>query len=200
MRREFLGDSYDLVKRFWAESLSSIAPIYAYETFIPKEICEEYIQITRIQIFHSQVAHPFALLLDPCTGIPSPKKTRRKLSKEYVPIQFIVETFETYYPEILICFDQSFSHGEDKELSMEEKRNALTANGLCSFYYSSHANFLFVSKSAATASLVRKQLLGRGIPASRLKPDEQSPTTSGCPDLASWTLDVSMDFTPRPAA
>lgn len=174
MDEKFLGDSYDLVKRFWAESLSSIAPIYADETFIPEEIRKDYIKITGIPIFDSSVVRPFALFLDPCTGIPSPKHAASKPKKEYASLTSIINVFEKHHPQFLICFDQSFSRGKDKnkELRMEEKRGALTAKELCSFYFSSHANFLFVSESAATANLIRKQLLGSGIPRWRLIPNE----------------------------
>ncbi len=58
---------------------------------------------------------------------------------------------------------------------MRDKMNELTSRGLCTFYYTSHANFLFVAESAAIADSIRKQLLVKGIPGWRLKPTEQSP-------------------------
>jgi hypothetical protein len=101
MRSEFLGDSYDLVKRFLAESLSSIAPIYADETFVPEEIREVYTKITGIPIFNSTAVRPFAIFLDPCTGVPSPKHTSRKPTQEHAPLAFIVDVFEKCHPEYL---------------------------------------------------------------------------------------------------
>jgi hypothetical protein len=172
MDQKFLGDSYDLVKRFWAENLSSIAPIYADGKFVPEEIREIYTKITGIPIFHPLVAHPFAIFLDPSTGIPSPNNAARKPTRKHAPLQYITEIFETYRPEFLICFDQSYSRGRNKESCMEEKRDALTTKGLCAFYYTSHANFLLVSESAKITNSIRKQLLDLGIPAERLKPNE----------------------------
>ena len=55
---------------------------------------------------------------------------------------------------------------------MEEKRTALTADGLFAFYYTSHANFLFVSESDSTISSIKERLLSLGIPVWRLKPTE----------------------------
>ena len=183
MDQSFLGDSYDLVKRFLAENLSSIAPIYADEAFIPEEIREVYTKITRIPIFHPSVAHPFAIFLDPCTGIPSPNNAARKPTRQHAPLPFITEIFETYRPEFLICFDQSYSRGRNKESCMEEKRNALTTKGLCAFYYSSHANFLFVYRSKRIIDSIKKQLLDLGIPGERIKPNEQSPEEPDAPEM-----------------
>jgi hypothetical protein len=172
MDQQFLGDSYDLVKRFWAENLSSIAPIYADERFVPKEIREEYTKITGIPIFHSSIAHPFAIFLDPCTGIPTKTNTASKPTKKHAPLPFIIEFLEKYHPEFLVCFDQSFSFNRCKESCMEEKINALTSTGLCAFYYTSHANFLFVSESASITRSIRKQIMNLGIPGWRIKPNE----------------------------
>jgi hypothetical protein len=169
MDQNFLGDSYDLVKRFWAENLSSIAPIYADERFVPEEIRKDYTQITRLPIFNSSVAHPFAIFLDPCTGIPSPKRGARKPTKKYAPLLFIIDVFEKFHPKFLICFDQSFGFNENMESCMKEKLNVLTTNGLCGFYYTSHANFLFVGKSADVTNVLRQRLLDKGIPEWRLK-------------------------------
>jgi hypothetical protein len=168
MDEKFLGDSYDLVKRFWAENLSSIAPIYADERLIPIKIRDEFTRVTRIPIFNPSVARPFAIFLDPCTGIPSPNHTASKPTKKHAPLQCIVNIFKTLHPKFVICFDQSFSRGGKTRTRIEEKMDVLTANGLYAFYYTSHANFLFVAESAAVTSVLRQRLLDKGIPNSRL--------------------------------
>jgi len=38
MQREFLGDSYDAVKRLWGDALLSWAPVYAEPIFIPADL------------------------------------------------------------------------------------------------------------------------------------------------------------------
>jgi len=50
MRETYLGDSYDLVKRFWYESLKSIAPLYAHPRFVPPAIHSKYTAVTSISI------------------------------------------------------------------------------------------------------------------------------------------------------
>ncbi len=174
MDQEFLGDSYDLVKRFWAENLSSIAPIYADERFVPKEIRDDYTRMTRIPIFHDSVPHPFAIFLDPCTGIPRITNAARKPTKKYAPLPFIIEVFEEHHPDFLICFDQGFGFNDCKEVCMAEKMSTLISNGLCVFYYTSHANFLFVSESSEIIDSIKNQLLRLGIPTKRLRLHEKS--------------------------
>ncbi len=46
----YLGDSYDLVKRFWSESLRSVGPLYAYSRFVPADIRVQYTAVTSIPI------------------------------------------------------------------------------------------------------------------------------------------------------
>jgi hypothetical protein len=172
MEREFLGDSYDLVKRFWVNSLSPIAPIFADETFVPKEIREEYTLITRIPVFNPSIEHPYAVFLDPCTGIPSPRNPTRNATRKYAPLPFLVNIFERYHPKFLICFDQSFGFNEEKKDCMREKLNVLTSRGLFAFYYTSHANFLFVSESDSTIGSIKERLMSAGIPVKRLETNE----------------------------
>jgi hypothetical protein len=90
----------------------------------------------------------------------------------YAPLPFILEVFEKHAPEFLVCFDRSFGFNDSKEVCVEEKRGVLISKGLSAFYYTSHANFLFVSESEAITSSIRKQLLDRGIPTWRLKPND----------------------------
>lgn len=42
MDERFLGDSYDLVKRFWAESLRPIGELYADIAFVPEKLREKF--------------------------------------------------------------------------------------------------------------------------------------------------------------
>ena len=38
MDEQWLGDSYDLVKRFWKKSLEPVAPLYSHPRFVPSTI------------------------------------------------------------------------------------------------------------------------------------------------------------------
>ncbi len=75
MRELYLGDSYDLIKRFWSESLRSIAPLYAHPRFVPSGIRTQYAQVTGISVFDAPPLGPFGILLDPPTGIPLPSES-----------------------------------------------------------------------------------------------------------------------------
>lgn len=165
--QSYLGDSYDLVKRFLAGSVSSIAKDYADSFFIPAQIRDAYSKVTGVLIFEPPVQSPFAILLDPCTGIPL-DAARDEPTTTHVPIKYIMKVLEEHGPKFLICFDQSFSRGASKDGLMREKIRALGKGGLKVFYYSSHANFLFASKSAEIIDRVKNQLQNSGIPASRL--------------------------------
>src|SRR5437867_2849648 len=77
MREKYLGDSYDLVKRFWAESLSPVGRLLAHPGFIPAEMRAQYTLITNIPMLDSLNSQNidsrgFGLLMDPDTGIPLP--------------------------------------------------------------------------------------------------------------------------------
>ncbi|MCD4674495.1 MAG: hypothetical protein K8S18_00675 [Desulfobacula sp.] len=48
MKRKYLGDSYDALKRLWQELLYKWAPLYATPDFIPTDLQHEFAQLTRI--------------------------------------------------------------------------------------------------------------------------------------------------------
>ena len=165
MDEKFLGDSFDLVKRFFAQTLSSIATVYADGAFVPEEMRTAYSKVTGVPIFDDLAERPFALLLDPCTGI----RVEGKPTKNYVSPCDIARVFKRYHPQFLVCFDQSFSFAGQKDFCMEVKMRKLTLEGLHVLYYASHANFLFAAESHEIIDSIRDQLLNAGIPAFRLK-------------------------------
>jgi hypothetical protein len=50
MQRKHLGDSYDLVKRFWADNLVSFGQLLAHPRFVPNEIRSEYKTLTGVSV------------------------------------------------------------------------------------------------------------------------------------------------------
>lgn len=72
MKRDYLGDSYDAVKRLWREVLSDLAPLYANSQFIPVEMREEYVQLTGINMIPETVPLRYSIINDPDTGIRLP--------------------------------------------------------------------------------------------------------------------------------
>jgi len=174
VHKQYLGDSYDVVKRFWAESFRSIAPLYAHSRFVPLGIRDQYVSLTAIPILDSPPMTPFGILLDPDTGIPLPKESTEQATAKHAPLRFIVEINEELRPTYLICFDQSYhrKHLLTREEQREEKRKYLRDHQLNSFYYVSHAPFLFLSREAEALEAIRAKLSLLGIPSCRLEPSE----------------------------
>lgn len=65
-------------------------------------------------------------------------------------LEFIVEIFHSWKPSYLICFDQSVKrqkkpNGQDQRIS---KCTELRNKGIESFFYESHAPFLFATTTS----------------------------------------------------
>jgi hypothetical protein len=180
MKEKYLGDSYDLVKRFFSQVLDPIARLYAYPKFVPDDIVGSYEKVTTIPILpETGPGGRFGILLDPDTGVRLPAKvddTVHHVSPRHVTLQFIVDLNIERHPEYMICFDQS--HHRKHEHSREDQRKAkmefLRTHGIPSFYYASHAPFLFASQKSETLRLILERLMSVGIPGCRFEPCEIS--------------------------
>ncbi|SPE45500.1 hypothetical protein SBA7_860002 [Candidatus Sulfotelmatobacter sp. SbA7] len=171
MREVFLGDSYDLVKRFWRESLDSIGPLYAHPRFIPLSIRKQFTAVTTIPILGTLPKGHFGILLDPDTGVPLPSKQAVRRTAKHAPLTFIVGLNVEMRPDYLICFDQSYHrlHELDRKQQRAEKGKFLAQKGLSSFYYVSHAPFLFVASQPLILRNILDRLVSLGIPKDRLE-------------------------------
>jgi hypothetical protein len=171
MLEKHLGDSYDLVKRVWAENLGSIAPMYAHPRFIPARIREKFIAVTLIPILDLAACpqQPYGLFLDPHTGIPLEAAAKTTIS--HASLAFIIEVKKSLAPAYMICFDQSCHRKHELDVSEQraQKRSFLQKHGISSFYYVSHAPFLFMASKAATLADLRQRLLEVGIPQERFQ-------------------------------
>src|SRR5271166_4736257 len=98
MEAKFMGDSFDLVKRFWAEALGRIAPLYAHPQFVPVEIRESYQRLTTIPVLPTHPQGGFGILLDPHTGIPLPLNTGRASRLSHATLSFIARVNEELHP------------------------------------------------------------------------------------------------------
>ncbi|HTW62518.1 MAG TPA: hypothetical protein VMD55_11965 [Terracidiphilus sp.] len=184
MKQAFLGDSYDILKRFWADSLRPIAPLYAHARFIPLPLRAKYSLMTGISILDPAVELPgadFGILLDPNTGVPLPRESASpNATISHTPLRYIARAMEECAPAYLICFDQSFHRieGLDKRSQRGKKLDYLRELGYSGFYYVSHAPFLFVFPNPESLSIVLAQLERTGLPKSRLElSDPQLVTT-----------------------
>lgn len=141
MQEKFLGDSYDLVKRFWAERLPVekllIAPLYAHPQFVPVAIRPRFCKLTKMKMFDPDNCPEgeFGLFLDPDTGIPLPDGSHREVTVKHAPLTFIVQEIKHLQPAYTICFDQSHHRAPDvgKSEQMKKKMEFLQNEGLHSF-------------------------------------------------------------------
>ena len=172
MNAKHLGDSYDIVKRFWAERLALVGPLFAHPRFVPQELRSDFEAMVGMRVLAPQdrPSTPFGIFLDPDTGIPLPAARSQTVTRAHAPVAFIQSEYDRLQPSYLVCFDQS--HDRAAALSSADqrahKRAALRELQLQSFYYVSHASFLFVSKSADTLREMHTRILHSGIPAARL--------------------------------
>lgn len=173
MHGKYLGDSYDIVKRFWATSLEPIGKLYAYHQFVPSKLQNEYERMTEIKVLEkeSSPGGEFGLLLDPHTGIPLPSSAMEKPSASHVPLSFIVGLNKSLRPKYMICFDQTYHrrHELTTQEQLESKRKYLAKNGIESFYYDSHAPFLFMADVHGVLEVVKKRLMDLGVPERRFE-------------------------------
>jgi hypothetical protein len=175
MNQKYLGDSYDIVKRFLAEGLRPIAPLFADSRFIPEMISASYSLVTAMPILNPKgllPQKPFGILLDPNTGIPLPSGLVQYTTVKHASLDYIVRIYDELNPEYLICFDQSYhrKHELSKPKQKDKKRKYLLGFGLYSFYFESQAPFLFISRKPEVLDSIRKWLLSMGIPDSRINP------------------------------
>lgn len=171
MLDKYLGDSYDLVKRYWADSLRDIAPLFAHPRFVPAELRARYSKLTTIKTLEPGTERPLGILLDPDTGIPLPSDPMSAASASHAPLPFIIGVQEELHPEYMICFDQSVHRSPT--LRKDEQRRLKMAwlmdHGLASFYYVSHAPFLFMAPQISMLQSIRDRLITLGIPESRFE-------------------------------
>jgi len=165
----YLGDSFDIVKRFFCKTVKGLG----YDVFIDPMLTGKWEEKKEITFYRflgvrhvrewSSRKRPSALFGDPDTGV---KKQR---SSKHVSFDKLASELETH--TLVFAFDQSFSHGADAGKVIRGKLDAMRARGCHGLYYNSHARFLFVAQQAARLALLRQRLHKLGMPASRLVED-----------------------------
>ena len=169
MKRAFLGDSYDAVKRMWQELLADWAPLFAEPCFIPDDLQQEFTRFTKIPILSGKLSTPIAILNDPDTGIRLPGEQNQKEGRSHITIETIVDQLR-HGAQCVITFDQSdyrqsnLSLGEQHQM----KLRFLARKGYHGFYYVSHAPFLFAVPNAIALGQIQKILRDAGLPGNRL--------------------------------
>jgi hypothetical protein len=171
VKRDYLGDSYDAVKRLWQQITLDWAPLYAEPVFVPDDLRADFTLVTLVPILPPHLHHPHSLLNDPDTGIPSPRSARQRTSRTHAPLQFITEQLGRPAVRCVITFDQSHHRlaGAPPAEQRAEKLSWLHDRGHAALYFVSHAPFLFACSSASDLAEVESLLLGAGIPECRLQ-------------------------------
>lgn len=170
MRRQFLGDSYDAVKRLWQETFFDWAPLLAEPRFIPEDIWDDFTTVTRIPLLNKQRPHAYSIFNDPDTGIRLPDRENQKEGISHISLATIANQLRNPAVRCVVTFDQS--HHREPGFSPTDQCNAkvlwLRRQGFCAFYYVSHAPFLFAFPKPAHMKEALRRLRNAGIPKSRI--------------------------------
>jgi hypothetical protein len=170
MKRAFLGDSYDAVKRMWQELLVDSAPLFAEPRFIPESLRHHFTRLTRIPLLVDKPRGRFSILNDPDTGIRLPSAQNQREGRTHVRVGTVIKQLEGG-AECVITFDQSYyrnsklSRGEQRRGKMRQISKA----GFYSFYFVSHAPFLFAASDIHALKRLRRILKDAGIPEERIE-------------------------------
>ena len=171
MKRKFLGDSYDALKRLWQELLANWAPLYVSPIFIPKDIRKEFTLLTGIQMLPDDPTSKYSILNDPDTGIRLPDETNQKEGRKHITLKTIINQLRETGAQCVITYDQS--NYRNSGMKLDEQRNVkmdrIFAEGFHCFYYVSHAPFLFAASNLDAYSQIQKILKNAGIPANRFQ-------------------------------
>jgi hypothetical protein len=170
MKQAFLGDSYDAVKRLWQELFADWAPLYADSRFIPKEIRSDFEKLTKISMLEDHPPSYYSILNDPCTGIRLPSSEIQSEGQKHVSIETIIMQINNG-AQCVVTFDQRIYRniGMDPKEQRQAKMMRLSEDGCQSFYYVSHAPFLFAFPDKQALKKVEGILTSEGIPQNRLE-------------------------------
>jgi hypothetical protein len=171
MKRKYLGDSYDALKRMWQELLSDWAPLYAAPAYIPADLRKEFTQLTRIPILKTRHPSKYSILNDPDTGIRLPDETNQKEGRTHISIDTIINQLKNSGAQCVITYDQSNYRNIGMKLNEQrkEKMGRILSEGFHSFYYVSHAPFLFAVPNIDALSRIQVILKNAGMPDNRFE-------------------------------
>lgn len=167
MRPDFFGDSYDIVKRYFCETLQ----ILGYEVYIDPMFSGDW--LGREEAFYKFLGvRPYwkgeptggltALFLDPDTGV------NERGGTSHISFSRLVREANSH--NIVFAFDQAFQRAKPAQLqvNLQHKLQRVIELGVNGFYYASHAHFLFISREQTRLDQLRARLMERGLPATRL--------------------------------
>jgi hypothetical protein len=174
MKRAYLGDSYDAVKRLLQQVFAEWAPLYANQQFIADDIQADFTRLTGVPMLRGVPSGHYSVLNDPDTGIRLPDEDNQRESRKHIALVTICGQLRWESVRAVVTFDQSdYRHSK---LKLDEQRRLkmhyLATKGIFAFYYVSHAPFLFAFPNAATRQELRLRVLSFGVPDTRLETHE----------------------------
>ncbi len=193
MKSQYLGDSYDHVKRVLIEGSSkdnwisaammtadaTEEELVSYGTFLKCEVPAQFVSapqakhrgeyFERLRQYCRKTRSN--IFLDPCTGV-RPEDRFRPSMREHVATSEIAQLISgTEHPELLLCFDQSLARGSEDQ-GRAEKLRILSRERVRAFYFKSHASFLCASSDHQVLDEWFQGLLAIGLPSSRFQHQE----------------------------
>jgi hypothetical protein len=166
MNPQWFGDSYDIVKRFFAGHLRDmgyqvyIDPMFTGQWDGLEKQFYDFIGVIPLDYFIKS-SEKTALLIDPDTGVGDKSKAT------HTTIETLLNHIEQH--KIVFSYDQSFSRNRNLQIQrMHHKLNRLKNKGATGFYYNSHAPFLFTSKSPEILANLKQFLTEIGLPKNRI--------------------------------
>jgi hypothetical protein len=164
MNPAFLGDSYDLVKRFFILELQSLGYAVVIDPMFTGDWMGQEQDFHRLLGLKSNrppedKTMKQCLFLDPDTGL------NERGGRQHASLERIAR--EAQANELVFAFDQSFSRQASPVEVMKKKMNLLAQRGVHSVYYDSHARFLFASRHATTLRELLEHWAQVGMPRSR---------------------------------
>jgi hypothetical protein len=171
MKRDFLGDSYDAVKRLWQQVLVDWAPLFAEPQFLPEDLRDDFTRLTGIPLLTAQRPRNYSILNDPDTGMRLPREANQAEGRTHISFATVIKQLQEQGPRCVVTFDQSdYRHGKMKRKEQRRAKMAmLDESGFPTFYYVSHAPFLFAFPNIEALAELRNRLICAGIPEIRFE-------------------------------
>ncbi len=165
MNPEQLGESCDIVKRFFCETMRSLDYTMYIDPMLPPE--SEGADSEILALFGARDARHYqprgtrsCLLIDADKGISTRQGTK------HVSFNHIAREAKRH--SVVLVSDQSFSRSTDRKVQMARKLREMNLRDLYAFYYDSNVKFLFASRNESHLESVKLRLRAMGLPDRRL--------------------------------
>ena len=163
MNPNYLGDSYDIVKRFFCDVARSLGyTVYVdpmYTGSWTRTASRSFLRFIGARELAPSVTGPAVLLIDPDKGI------RERPGPAHTTFSAIAARCDHF--ALCVVFDQSFSRGPQARHDVVRKLRSLRALGVRGVYFDSHARFLICGRKPAPVMRFQKALTKTGLPRER---------------------------------